>query len=102
MSLEACGKLDATRYCGLGCLVKSRLKSLRQLGLLCTRIKVFHALGAAYASYFDMLDSEIAKYSSLGLQQLVDLYVTERANLPAKEQIALRVEHIRESLAHAP
>ena len=101
-SLEACGKLEATRYCGLGCFIKSRLKAQRQMGLLCTRIKVFHALGAAYASYFNMLDSEIAKYSKLGLQQLVNLYVSERPNLPAKEQIALRVEHIRESLAHAP
>jgi Glycosyltransferase like family 2 len=101
-SLEACGKLGASRYCPLGCIVKARLKSLHQVGLLCTRIKVFHALGAAYASYFGMLDSEIAKYSALGLQKLSRMYLDQQRELPTPELIASRVEHIRESLMQAP
>jgi hypothetical protein len=101
-SLAACGKLNASRYCPLGCIVKARLNSLRQVGLLCTRVKVFHATGAAYAFYFDMLDAEIAKYSALGLPRLANLYKSERPRLPTQEQMALRVENIRTNLAQAP
>ncbi|MFZ0304742.1 MAG: glycosyltransferase [Terracidiphilus sp.] len=101
-SLEACGNLGASRYCGLGCIIKAQLKSQRQIGLLCTRIKVFHALGAAYVSYFGMLDSEIEKYRALGLPQLANLYAGERLGLPAPEQMASRIEQIRDHLAQAP
>jgi hypothetical protein len=101
-ALTACGNLNASRYCPLGCIVKGRLNSLRQVGLLCTRIKVFHATGAAYASYFGMLDWEIAKYSTLGLPQLSRLYMDQRRELPAPEFIASRVNHIRESFTQAP
>ena len=101
-SLKACSNLSASRYCPLGSIIKAQLKSLNQIGLLCTRIKVFHALGAAYVSYFGMMDSEIAKYRALGLPQLANLYAGERARLPAQERIALRIEEIRASLAQAP
>jgi hypothetical protein len=70
--------------------------------LLCRGAKVFHVIGAAYASYFGMLDSEIAKYSSLGRHQLVDSYVSERHKLPTREQLAVRVQKIEASLTQVP
>jgi hypothetical protein len=101
-SLLACGELGSSRYFPIGCVVKSRLASMHQIGLLCTRIKVFHATGAAYAAYFGMLDAEIAKYYSLGLRDLADLYVRERVKLPSRSELVRRVENIRASLAQAP
>lgn len=101
-SLRACGELGSSRYFPIGCIVKSRLASMGQIGLLCTRIKVFHATGAAYAAYFGMLEAEIAKYSSLGLRELANLYVSERVKLPSQSELARRVGNIRASLAQAP
>lgn len=101
-SLLQCGELGSSRYFPMGCIIKSRLASMRQIGLLCTRIKVFHATGAAYAAYFGMLDAEIAKYSSLGLRDLANLYLAERAKLPLHAEMERRVANIRASLTQAP
>lgn len=101
-SLAACGALNPGRYYPIGCVVKARLRSLGQVGFLCTRIKVFHAVGAAYAAYFGMLDSEIAKYSSLGIKEIVKLYVGERSMLPPPEQLALRIKKIQATFTQLP
>jgi hypothetical protein len=101
-ALDTCGDLQPGRYYPLGCVIKSRLESMGQSALLCTRAKVFHVIGPVYASYFGMLDSEIAKYSALGRQEIVNWYVGERKKLPRREDLELRVQEIFASLARAP
>jgi hypothetical protein len=39
-------------------------------------MKVFHAIGPAYASLFGMLDFEIEKYRALGRTDIVNWYST--------------------------
>jgi hypothetical protein len=51
-------------YFYLSGTVKQQLSRTGLRGLLCTRMKVFHATGTEYASYFRMQDFEIAKYRS--------------------------------------
>jgi hypothetical protein len=65
-----------TRYCCIGAVVRRTLMRRRQRGLLCTRMKVFHAIGPAYASLFGMLDFEIEKYRALGRTDIVNWYST--------------------------
>ena len=66
--------ISYTPYCFIGGAVKQRLARCGLQGLLCTRMKVFHAIGPEYASYFGMLDFEIAKYRRLGRQDIVRWY----------------------------
>jgi hypothetical protein len=68
--------LQITRYCYIGAAVRSTLLRRQQRGLLCTRMKVFHATGPAYASLFGMLDFEIEKYRGLGRTDIVNWYTT--------------------------
>jgi Glycosyltransferase like family 2 len=98
-ALRACGTLRPSRYHALGCEIKSRLSAMGQSGFLCTRLKVFHVTGPAYASYFGMLDFELAKYSSLGRQDVVSWYLGERSRLPPRDELALRVRQIEKNLA---
>jgi hypothetical protein len=101
-AIARCGSLKSGRYYPLGCVIKNRLASIGEKGLLCTRLKVFHALGAAYACYFGMLDSEIQKYAELGLRQLADLYCRQKAEIPPREELARRVRLIEENLRQLP
>jgi hypothetical protein len=98
-ALRACGPLRPSRYHPIGCEIKKRLSAIGQSGLLCTRLKVFHVIGPAYASYFGMLDFELAKYSSIGRQDIVKWYLEERSRLPPHDELALRVRQIHENLA---
>jgi hypothetical protein len=100
--LRACGTLRPSRYHAIGCEVKNRLSAMGHSGLLCTRLKVFHVTGPAYASYFGMLDFELAKYSSLGRQDVVNWYLGERSKLPPRDELALRVRQIQKNLAETP
>ena len=68
--------LPIAPYYPLGAAVRARLARRRQRGVLCTRMKVFHAIGPAYASLFGMLDFEIAKYRRLGRADIVRWYET--------------------------
>ena len=65
-----------------------------ELGLLCTKFKVFHVIGPQYASYFGMLDFEIRKYQRLGRTDIVDWYESAKATLPAKAELEPRVKKI--------
>jgi hypothetical protein len=47
-------------------------------------MRVFHVIGPEYASLFDMLDFEIAKYRSIGRGDIVNWYETARPSLPAR------------------
>ena len=69
------------------------------MGLLCLKFKVFHVIGPAYASYFDMLDFEIEKYRQLGRSDIVEWYERERVRLPSKEELEPRVSRILAALA---
>ena len=82
--------LQMTRYCFIGAAVRRTLIRRRQRGLLCTRMKVFHAIGPAYASLFGMLDFEIAKYRALGRTDIVNWYSTTPATPRAEMQSSIR------------
>ncbi len=101
-SLRACGDFNPGRYYPIGGHIKARLGSMGQSGLLCTRLKVFHVTGPYYADYFGMLDSEIAKYSAIGRQDMVDWYLQARPEIPSRQSLALHVDQIRASLTQAP
>ena len=68
--------LPIAPYCCLGAAVRRQLPRRGQRGVLCTQMKVFHAVGPAYASLFGMLDFEIAKYQRLGRTDIVKWYQT--------------------------
>jgi hypothetical protein len=81
-------------YFPLGCHLKNSLRANGELGLLCTKFKVFHVIGPHYASYFGMLDFEIQKYQRLGRTDIVDWYESARATLPGKAELEPRVKEI--------
>lgn len=85
-----------TDYCCLGAAIRGRLRRQRQRGLLCTQMKVFHAIGPAYASLFGMLDFEIAKYRRLGRTEIVRWY--EEEPRPAREDLEARFAAIAATL----
>jgi hypothetical protein len=86
------------RYCYIGGLIQGQLRHRRLQGLLCTRMKVFHVIGPEYASMFDMLDFEIAKYGALGRAEIVNWYETARPTLPSRpvleQHYALMRDHL--------
>jgi hypothetical protein len=75
-------------YDCLGAAVRRRLARRRQRGVLCTRMRVFHAIGPEYASLFGMLELEIAKYRRLGRTDIVRWY--ESARPAAKVEMQAR------------
>jgi hypothetical protein len=101
-SLQALGEFNPGRYYPIGCHVKAHLASAGRSGLLCTRFKVFHVTGPAYAYYFNMLNSEIAKFAAIGRRDVVDWYERERRDIPARDELESRVQQIRNSLMQAP
>jgi hypothetical protein len=101
-SLALCPPVHSGRYYPLGCAIKRELQFVGKRGLLCTRIRVFHVIGPAYASYFGTLESEIAKYSALGRQEMVNWYIHERQTIPSEEELCQRVDHIRASFDRLP
>jgi hypothetical protein len=89
----------SSNYLPLGGLLRNRLRTNGNLGLLCTKFKVFHVIGPQYGNYFGMLDFEIEKYRQLGRGDIVNWYETARATLPAKEELEPRVNEILAALA---
>lgn len=94
-SLRKCRKMRIGRYFALGSAIKRQLQCFGQSAFLSARIKVFHVTGPQYASYFGMLESEIEKYASLGLQNLVECYKSQK--IPSLEYLSERIGHIRSS-----
>jgi hypothetical protein len=88
--------IPLTQYCFLGAAVRARLRSCGRRGLLCRAMRVFHAIGPAYASLFGMLDFEIAKYRRLGRAEIVHWYETEPR--PARDEIQARFAEATASL----
>lgn len=83
-----------SNYLPLGGLLRNRLKANGNLGLLCTKFKVFHVIGPEYASYFGMLDFEIEKYRNLGRADIVAWYENSRVTVPDGEVLEQRVKGI--------
>ena len=88
------------QYCFIGGLIQGQLRRSRLQGVLCTRMKVFHVIGPEYASMFDMLDFEIAKYEAIGRSDIVNWYTTARATLPARPVLEQHYRVMREQLEH--
>ena len=86
-------------YCCIGGTVRQRLIRTGLQALLCTRMRVFHATGPEYASYFGVLDFEIAKYRRLGRHDIVKWY--EEASLPSHAVLERNVVQIKASLTTA-
>lgn len=101
-SLSVCTNIRTSRYFWLGCAIKSRLGTLGQVGLLCTRMKVFHVTDPTYVAHFGMLEQEIAKYRAIGREDQVNAYMAMNGKLPPPEELSSRVQHIVESLVHLP
>jgi len=95
-------RLEYRPYFPIGGLMQRELKRQGLLGLLCTRMRVFHVIGPEYASLFGMLDLEIEKYRRLGRTDIVDWYVRASAALPAKSLLEQRFREIRRSVDHYP
>jgi hypothetical protein len=91
-----------SHYCFIGGTVKQQLARIGLRGFLCTRIKVFHATGPEYASYFGMLDFEIEKYRRLGRQNIVEWYEEGAAKLPSRSVLDRQFNQISASLSEAP
>jgi hypothetical protein len=80
--------LPGHAYACIGGTVRNQLARVGQQGVLCTRMKVFHAVGPAYASLFGMLDFEVEKYRRLGRPDIVHWYQSEV--LPSHDALASR------------
>ena len=98
-TIAECRGIRPGRYYNLGSAIRGRLQAIGRQALLCTRMKVFHVTGPAYASYFGMLDAEIAKYASIGRQDMVNWYNADRQSLPSRQELEERVHRIREYLS---
>jgi hypothetical protein len=97
---RVCNYIRPGRYICLGVHIKNRIRRYGSLGLLCTRMKVFHVIGPEYASYFGMLDFEIEKYRSLGRQEIVKWYCDARDKvLPPQDVLHQRVMEIQASMS---
>jgi hypothetical protein len=73
------------QYVFIGTWAKHLLMKQEQLGLLCTKFKVLHLSGPAYAFLFDQFDFEINKYRSAGRDDIVAAYERRMKRLPSKE-----------------
>jgi hypothetical protein len=90
------------QYFSLGCAVKAKLAAQGWCGLLCKQFKVFHVIGPAYASYFDALDFEIAKYARLGRREIVAWYEASREQPADLGMLQAKVQQIEAALTEPP
>lgn len=85
------------KYSMIGCRVKQQLVHVGLGGYLCTKLKVFHCTGPAYAWHFGILESEIRKYLDVGFTKMAAHYdVWSRGPRPSRERVAdcaARAEH---------
>jgi hypothetical protein len=86
--------LPYSNYFPLGGMMRARLIGRRMHGLLDTGMKVFHVVGPAYASFYGMLEFEIAKYAALGRGEIVRWYRDAQPCLPASAELETSVAGI--------
>jgi hypothetical protein len=90
--------LPYAQYCFIGGHIQGQLRHHRLQGVLCTRMQVFHVIGPEYASMFDMLDFEIAKYRAIGRSDIVNWYEGARAALPGRAVLEHHYALMRQQL----
>jgi hypothetical protein len=90
--------LPLASYFPLGGTIRNRLMSRGLRGLLDTKMKVFHVIGPAYASFFGMLEFEIHKYQRLGRAEIVNWYRDARQHLPPRARLEEQFARISQSL----
>ena len=88
-----------SRYFCMGATVQSRLARRGELGLLCTRFKVFHVTETHYVSYFNVIDFEIEKYRRVGRDDMVKHYEKRRSTVAPREVLEAHVKQIEKELA---
>ena len=82
------------RYFYLGSFVREKLRLSGLHGLLCQRMKVFHACGPIYAKMFGYLDWEIAKYKSVGNEGMVKAYESVKVRKLKMKEIYQRLSEV--------
>jgi hypothetical protein len=89
------------QYSTIGSTMKGQLRRRGLLGLLCTRMRVFHAIGPHYAAHFGMLSVEVEKYRRLQRHDIEAWYRGAQDALPATAILEQQVAMIARSLATA-
>lgn len=89
-----------TPFCSIGWSVQRALADRGMLGLLSTRLKVFHVVGAPYHSHFGMLEFEVRKWDAIKGPGGGDSY--RKSSLPPAQEVAARVEEIKRELDVEP
>src|SRR5262249_37939831 len=74
------------QYMTIGSLVQARLARRGQVGVLDSKMQVFHVIGPAYTEAFGMLNFEIEKYRGLGRREIVDWYESYRSERLSPEE----------------
>lgn len=89
--------LDAPyeKYFYLGSFVREKLRISGLQGLLCQRMKVFHACGPIYAKVFGYLDVEIEKYKSLGNEGILKAYRSVQNKELDMKKVARRLADVQ-------
>jgi hypothetical protein len=93
--------IPKTQYCSLGSTVAGQLARRGQHAVLDCGMKVFHVVGPAYASAFDMLEFEIEKYRRLNRADIEAWYRQYAAAADSPAMLAQRIDGIRASLDSA-
>ena len=75
------------KYFYLGSFVRGTLPRYRQIGVLCTKFKVFHGCGPIYHNAFGLLDFEINKFRSVNMPHMADAYEKKKATLPDTSKV---------------
>lgn len=101
-SLELCQYIERLRYIYIGGNMQHMLRATGRQALLCTKMKVFHVSGAAYCSYFGMLQFEIDKFDGVNQPAMSQAYrQADPAGFPM-EVLEQRVREVRAVLAFSP
>lgn len=85
-------KVPYKKYEFVGSWAQHLLAEQGLYGLLCTRFKVLHLAGPAYAELFGQLDKEIAKYAEVGRDDIVESYRLARGCLPPRAVLQAALE----------
>lgn len=91
------GLLDAPyeRHFFLGSWARGKAISMKGRGLLCTRMKVFHAYGQSYGEMFGSRLEEAARFRKIGNQALADIYQGAVLSQEDVRGMRLRVDSVR-------
>lgn len=86
------------RYFFLGSFVREKLRISGLQGLLCRRMKVFHACGPIYARCFGYLDFEIEKFRSIGNHAAAKYYEIVKSREVDMGLVKNRIREVEDEL----